>query len=94
MSAFIKQMVKNKLKQVTPDELLYYGKQYGFSLSKHQAVQITNYLSEQSLDPFREKDLHRMLRELAVITDVQTAKKANKLLNELIKSYGLEHLFE
>lgn len=34
-----------------------------------------------------------MFRELARITDENTAKKAEKLFQETIKAYGLEHLF-
>lgn len=94
MSAFIKQLVKNKLKQVTPNELLHYGKEYGFTITKDQAAEITNYLKNHSLDPFKHKDRQQMLRDLAAITDVQTAQKANKLMIEIVKSYGLEHLFE
>lgn len=94
MSHFIKQIVKTKLKQLSSDELLHYAQQYGFSLTKAQANQITNYLKQNSLDPFNEKDRKKMFRELATITDDQTAKKAQDLLNKLIKENGLEYLFD
>lgn len=94
MSAFIKHLVKNKLKQVTPDELLHYAKEYGFSISREQAIQISNYLKNNSFDPFKSADRQQMLRDLAAITDLQTAQKANQLMIEIVKQYGLEHLFE
>ncbi|WP_156290715.1 DUF2624 domain-containing protein [Oceanobacillus salinisoli] len=94
MSIFIKELVKKKLKQITPDELQFYAKQYGFSISRQQAMQISNYLKQSTVDPFKLKDRERMFRELARITDLQTAKEARSLLDEVIKSYGLENLFE
>lgn len=94
MSIFIKEFVAKKLKQVSTEELLHYGKEYGFSLSKAEAKQITNYLKTNSVDPFQKDGRRKMLKELARITDVETAKKAQKLFHELIKSYGLEHLLE
>ncbi|WP_373892828.1 DUF2624 domain-containing protein [Virgibacillus natechei] len=93
MSNFIKELVRNKLKQLSPDELLQYGKQYGFSLSQSEAQEITAHLKSDSIDPFRAADREKMFRELARITNVDTAKKARLLFNELIKSYGVDYLF-
>ncbi|WP_164216132.1 DUF2624 domain-containing protein [Virgibacillus sp. YIM 98842] len=94
MSIFIKEFVAKKLKQVSVDELLYHGKQYGFSLSKTDAEQIADYLKKNAVDPFHPAGRRKMLKELARITDEKTAKKAQKLFHQLIKSYGLEHLLE
>lgn len=93
MSIFIKELVKNKLKQLSDEELLYYGKQYGFSLSRTESQQIVNYLKQNTIDPFNVNDRNKMLNELARITNTETAKKAEKLFKEIIKSYGLDHLF-
>jgi len=94
MSSFIKQLVKSKLKQVTPDELLHYAKEYGFTLTRGQAEKIAVYLKEHQFDPFHNRDRKQMLEDLAKITDVHTARQANSLLIEIVKEYGLEHLFE
>jgi len=94
MSIFIKDFVAKKLKQVSAEELLYHGKQYGFSLSKTEAKQITDYLKTNNVDPFHSNGRRKMVKELARITDEKTAKKAQKLFHQLIKSYGLEHLLE
>ncbi|WP_188453641.1 DUF2624 domain-containing protein [Virgibacillus oceani] len=93
MSTFIKEMIAKKLKQLTSDELLHYSKKYGFNLSQAEAQSITKYLKTQQIDPFSSQDRVKMLKELARITDLQTAKKAQKLFEEIIKSYGLEYLF-
>ncbi|GAA0441019.1 MAG: DUF2624 domain-containing protein [Bacillota bacterium] len=94
MSNFIKEMIRRKLAQLTAPELLHYSNQYGFSLSNNEAQQIITYLKKNNVDPFSSHGREKMLRDLALITDQATAKKAQKLFNELIKSYGLGHLFE
>ncbi|MBY7143364.1 DUF2624 domain-containing protein [Virgibacillus sp. NKC19-3] len=93
MSIFIKELVRQKLKQLSPEDLLQYGKQYGFSLNLSEAQEITAYLKTASIDPFRTADREKMFKELARITNVDTAKKARLLFNELIKSYGVDYLF-
>ncbi|GAB3795460.1 DUF2624 family protein [Virgibacillus kimchii] len=94
MSIFIKEFVSRKLKQVSVEELLYYGKEYGFALNRQEAEEITAFLRTNSVDPFHLEGRRQMLQELARITDKKTAKKAQELFHELIKSYGLEHLLE
>lgn len=93
MSIFIKVLVKNKLKQLTIKELLHYGEQYGFSLSKTEAQHIVTYLKQNTVDPFDVNDRNKMFGELEKITNTDTAKKAQILFKELIHSYGLGHLF-
>ncbi|NBJ68538.1 MULTISPECIES: DUF2624 domain-containing protein [Clostridia] len=93
MANFIKDIIQKKLKQLSVQEIIYYGKQYGFSLTAQEAEQITNYLKQHNVDPFHAEGRKKMLQELAHITDPATAKKAQKLFNDLIHSYGLGHLF-
>ncbi|MCT1903899.1 DUF2624 domain-containing protein [Oceanobacillus sojae] len=93
MSFFIKEMIKNKLRKLTPGEILHYSSQYGFSITPAQADQIVNYLRASSPDPFNQADRDRFMTELANITDQKTALAAQQLMDEVIKSYGLEHLF-
>ncbi|WP_339228139.1 DUF2624 family protein [Oceanobacillus sp. FSL K6-2867] len=94
MSIFIKEMIKNKLKNIKTDELLHYSQQYGFRLTEAQAQQIALYLRNNTLDPFNRKARQQMFSHLAAITDDQTASKAEQLLYSLVQSYGLEHLFQ
>lgn len=94
MSFFIKELVKNKLKSLSSDELLHYSTQYGFVLSEKQASEITTYLRNHSPDPFDPRKRKEMLEELALITDRETAIKTEKLFEQMIHSYGLKDLFE
>ncbi|WP_087971693.1 DUF2624 domain-containing protein [Oceanobacillus rekensis] len=94
MSIFIKEMVKNKLRNLSVDELLHHSKQYGFQISEKQAREITGYLRNNSPDPFNKASRDKMFLQLTIITDKETAKKAQKLFDEIIRSYGLEYLFD
>lgn len=93
MSIFIKELVKNKLKQLTSKELLFYGKQYDFTLTETEAQQIVAYLQHHTVDPFDTVDQKKMFASLAEITNPETANKADQLFREIIQSYGLGHLF-
>ncbi|APC48242.1 DUF2624 family protein [Virgibacillus halodenitrificans] len=94
MSTFIKGLIKNKLKQLTGDELINYGKEYGFAINQTEAKQIINYLHKKPIDPFTSNGREIMFRDLARITNLETARKAQKVFYKLIKSYGVEHLFK
>ncbi len=89
----IQQMVKQKVNQLTTTELIQYGKQYGFTLTKAEAEKILKYIRSKSLDPFKEEDRLKLLKKIAQITDDQTAKKAHKLFKDMIKQYGMEDMF-
>ncbi|GGA68494.1 DUF2624 domain-containing protein [Ornithinibacillus halotolerans] len=93
MSIFIKQIIINKMRHITTEDVAHYSKQYGFSISREQAQEISNYVRSKQINPFERREREKMLHDLSKITDRETAIKANKLFHELIKSYGLEHLF-
>ncbi|MCF3941784.1 DUF2624 family protein [Oceanobacillus alkalisoli] len=94
MSFFIKEMVKTKLKQLTVKEMLYHADQYGFSLTKDEATEIIHYIQTNDIDIFSKKGIDDAHDKIAAITNPQTAHKARGLFEQLIKAYGLEHLFQ
>ncbi|WP_430785228.1 DUF2624 domain-containing protein [Virgibacillus flavescens] len=93
MSKIMKEIIAKKLMNTSPEELLHYSKQYGFSLTNSEAKQITSYIKSNPFDPFNESDRIHFFKELARITDIQTTKKAQKLFGEIVKSYGIQSLF-
>ncbi|ASK63174.1 hypothetical protein CFK37_13950 [Virgibacillus phasianinus] len=93
MSNVMKDLITKKIKQISPEELLHYSKQYGFSLTRSEAKQITNYVKNHPFDPFSESDRVAFFKELARMTDMQTTKKAQKLFGEMVRSYGIQSLF-
>ncbi|WP_163970017.1 DUF2624 domain-containing protein [Oceanobacillus halotolerans] len=94
MSQFVKEMINKKAKTLSVKEILEYSKKYDFHINQQEAKAIATYLKQHSIDPFDPNERAQMLKELARITDIQTAKKAQKLFFEIIKSYGLEHLLK
>ncbi|HLR66471.1 DUF2624 domain-containing protein [Virgibacillus alimentarius] len=93
MSNFLKSLIIKKLENLTADELLYYAKQYGFSVTEKEAKDITTYVKTHPINPFDENERIKMLQALTQITNAETAKKAQKIFNELVHSQGLGHLF-
>ncbi|QTM99847.1 DUF2624 family protein [Sediminibacillus dalangtanensis] len=93
MNSMLKKMVLNKLKQVSTEELLHYSKQYDIPVTKTQAEKITAYLRKAEFDPFSEKERMKLFKELAKMTNVETAQKANKLFKQLTKEYGVDSWF-
>lgn len=94
MRAFFEQMMMNKLKSLTPKELLKYASTYEIPITEKQAKQIVQFLKTNKLNPAKEKDRKLMLKQLANITDKQTALKAERLFQKLIKQYGVEDWFK
>src|SRR5690625_469106 len=70
------------------------SEKFGFELTTEEAKQIISYLKRTNINPFSQHDRLIMLQALADITDQATAHQANDLFIEVIKSYGVEHLFE
>lgn len=93
MSKIMKDMIAKKMMNTSPEELLHYSKQYGFSLTYKEAKQITDYVRNNPFDPFNESARIHFFKELTRITDLSTTKKAQKLFGEIIKSYGIQSLF-
>ncbi len=89
----LKKMILNKLKQVSTEELLHYSKQYDIPITKSQAEQITAYLRKIEFDPFSEQGRMALFKDLARMTNVETAQKANKLFKQLTKEYGVDSWF-
>ncbi|HLS59588.1 MAG TPA: DUF2624 family protein [Virgibacillus sp.] len=94
MSGLIKEIIKKKLNHLSYEELLAQSEKFGFELTTEEAKQIISYLKRTNINPFSQHDRLIMLQALADITDQATAHQANDLFIEVIKSYGVEHLFE
>ncbi|MFC0522587.1 DUF2624 domain-containing protein [Pontibacillus salicampi] len=93
MKNMIKQVVHQKLKNITAEDLIAYGKEYEIQLTKDQAKAIVAYLKQTDLNPLEEKDRLKALKKLAQITDPKTAQKVNRIFQQMIKDNGLSHWF-
>ncbi|MFC4388512.1 DUF2624 family protein [Gracilibacillus marinus] len=93
MNSFKKMIMIRKLQTIQPSILLQYAKKYDIPISSQQAEIICEHLKENMYDPTKVSDRTAMLKKLAQITDMQTAKRCNQLFQQLIKQYGVENMF-
>jgi len=84
MSIF-QNIINHKLNTLTADELLKYADQYQLSLSKKEAIQIANYVKGKQVNIFNDGERSQLIRELAKITNIHTAKEVNRLLSSFTR---------
>ena len=84
MSIF-QNIINHKLNTMTADELLQYADQYQISLSRKEATQIANYIKGKKVNIFNDGERSQLIRELAKITNIHTAKEVNRLLSSFTK---------
>jgi Mn-dependent DtxR family transcriptional regulator len=78
-------IVQQKMKSLTADELITYGKEYEITLSKEEAEKIIELIRKETIDVFNAEERTKWIRELAKLTSPQIAKQANELLRQFIK---------
>lgn len=94
MSFFIKQIVTHRIRRITTKEILEYAIQYRFSITKRQAEQIEHVLQTTDFNPLSIADHKRLFQKLQHITDADTAKKAEQLLNHLLTENGFDQYLQ
>lgn len=68
---------------------------YGFSIHPSEAKQIRQILQTTDFDPFSKNDHTYVFQKLEKITNEETARKARRLLYELIEEHGFtKYLYE
>ncbi|SEN55537.1 Protein of unknown function [Amphibacillus marinus] len=94
MNFMLKQIIRTRIMQLTPGELIRHAHAYNIDLSLNQANQIINVLRESDLDPFSKADLNKLFDRLEQITDASTAEKGREILTQFVKQYGVADWFE
>lgn len=78
-------IINHKMNTITSEELLKYANQYGISLSKHHATKIANYLRGKKINIFDDGERSKLMREIARIAGINTAKEVNRLFLSFIQ---------
>ena len=74
------QIVNQKLKTITPEELLAYGKKYNISVTKEQAQKVIILMKDnKNINIFNPEEKKQLLREIARVTSPQVARQLNNL---------------
>ena len=82
---FYQQLVKQKLKTITPEELAAYSRDYGLPITVSQAKKILHLARTNDLNVFDPQERKKWVRELAKITSPEIAKKANELFLQFVQ---------
>ncbi|WP_208585926.1 DUF2624 family protein [Gracilibacillus suaedae] len=94
MNGLTKHIMLSKLRKISAKEITEYAKKYHISITEDQARLISSHLKSSSYDPTNAEDRAQMLRKLAQITDIKTAKACQQLFYKLIKEFGVEDYFK
>jgi len=89
----MKEIIKNKIRQLRTEELLYYANQYGITLTETEAKHILKYVHENNFDIFSLQEIEKFYNKIAEITNPATANKAKSLFLQMVTAYGLEDYF-
>ncbi|HLR14443.1 MAG TPA: DUF2624 family protein [Bacillota bacterium] len=95
MSFFMKHLIRKRLKNLSVATILQYAHTYEFSIDTSEAKQIKEILQTTDFDPLSKSDHAYVFLELEKITSEETAKKARKLLYQLLEEHGFtKYLYE
>ncbi|MCZ0755582.1 DUF2624 domain-containing protein [Anoxybacillus sp. J5B_2022] len=78
------QLINQKIKTITPEELVSYSRDYGIPLTIEEAKKIIQIARTNKIDVFNPQERAKWVRELAKITSPQTAKQANELFLKFV----------
>jgi hypothetical protein len=79
------QIINQKIKTITPEELVSYSEDYGISLTIEEAKKIIDIVRHNKINIFDSQERMKWVKELAKITSPQTAKQANALFLKFMK---------
>ncbi|HZG60541.1 MAG TPA: DUF2624 domain-containing protein [Anoxybacillus sp.] len=78
-------IINEKIKTITPEELVSYSQDYGIALTIEEAKKIIYLAQHNKINIFNPQERIKWVKELAKITSPQTAKQANELFLKFIK---------
>lgn len=83
--AIFENIINHKISNITADELLKYANQFQISITKPQAQKIAEYLRGKKVNIFNNSERTALIKEIARITNPETAREVNKLFIQFTK---------
>ncbi|TYR82387.1 DUF2624 domain-containing protein [Priestia megaterium] len=80
----LQQIVNKKVNNLTPSELLKYSKQYNISITNEQAHTLVSVIKQKPVNIYNVEERRYLIKKIAQVTDRETAKKVNDLLQQLM----------
>ena len=84
MSLF-ENIINHKISTITADELLKYANQFQISITRSEATQIAAYLRGTKVNIFSDVERAKLVKEIAKVSGVETAKEVNRLFLQFTK---------
>ena len=78
-------IINHKVSNITAEELLKYGAQFQITITKPQAEKIAKHLRGKNINIFNDAERSKLIKEIAKIAGVDTAKKVNQLFIQFTK---------
>jgi hypothetical protein len=78
-------IINHKINTITGDELLKYANQFKINVTRTQAQKIAEYLRGRQVNIFDSAQRASLIKEIAKVTDVETAREVNKLFVQFTK---------
>ncbi|MFP7733153.1 DUF2624 domain-containing protein [Priestia aryabhattai] len=80
----VQQIVNKKVNNITPKELLKYSKQYNIPLTDQQAQTLVSVIRQQPVNIYNLEERRNLIKQIAQVTDRETAKRVNELFQQLM----------
>jgi uncharacterized protein (DUF697 family) len=80
----LQNVINHKINNITGDDLLSYGKQFGVKISPEQAKKIAAYLRGKNINIFSNAERSKVIKEIAKIAGPATAKEVNKIFTNFV----------
>jgi hypothetical protein len=84
MSLF-ENIINHKISTITADELLKYANQFQISITRSEAAKIAAYLRGTKVNIFSDAERAKLVKEIAKVSGVETAKEVNRLFLQFTK---------
>jgi hypothetical protein len=78
-------IINHKISNITAEELLKYASQFQISITQPHATQIADYLKGKNVNIFNSTERAKLVKEIAKIAGVDTAKEVNRLFLQFTK---------
>lgn len=79
----IEMVVNHKMNHIKPEELLALAEQYQVSITKSEAVQISQLLAGQNINIFDARQRQTLIGRIAGITGMNKAKQIENIFYQL-----------
>ncbi|WP_188206172.1 DUF2624 family protein [Alkalibacillus aidingensis] len=86
----LKQLITTRLYNATPNEVVSYSHEYQVPINHKQATMLLDFIKQNKIDPFSEKDRLKTFKYIEQKIGSQEAKQASELLYRLAKQYNVD----